>query len=47
MAEHSRYKVTAKQSGVERDVLKNKLNITDQKILDDTETILLQDTYFI
>tara|TARA_B100001971_G_C18258868_1_gene584759 strand:- start:3596 stop:4042 length:447 start_codon:yes stop_codon:yes gene_type:complete len=45
MAEHSRYKVTAKQAGVEKYVLKNKLDITDQKSLDDTETILLQDTY--
>jgi cell filamentation protein len=45
MAEHSRYKVTAKQAGIEKDVLINKLNIINQKTLDDTETLLLQDTY--
>jgi len=45
MAEHSRYKVTAKQADIEKGVLKNKLNIVDQKTLNDTETILLHDTY--
>ncbi|MFA6305415.1 MAG: hypothetical protein WC651_01640 [Candidatus Gracilibacteria bacterium] len=41
MAEHSRYNV----SGNEGEILKNKLGITDQKALEDTETLLLKDTY--
>lgn len=41
MAEHSRYNI----SGGEAEPLKNKLGITDQKALEDVETILLQDTY--
>lgn len=41
MAEHSRYNV----SGDEAEILKNKLGITDQKVLEDTETLLLKDTY--
>lgn len=41
MAEHSRYDV----SGDEAEILKNKLSITDQKVLEDTETLLLKDTY--
>ena len=41
MAEHSRYNV----SGNEGDLLKNKLGITKQKVLEDTETLLLKDTY--
>lgn len=42
MAAHSRYNVSKDE---ERAVLKNKLKITDQKMLDDTETVLLSDTY--
>ena len=42
MAEHSRYNV----SGDEAEILKNKLGITDQKALEDIETLLLKDTYF-
>lgn len=41
MAEHSRYNV----SGNEAEILENKLGITDQKMLEDTETLLLKDTY--
>lgn len=41
MAEHSRYNVS-KEEG---EVLKNKLGITDQKMIEDTETLLLSDTY--
>lgn len=41
MAEHSRYDV----AGDEGRILKNKLGITDQKALEDTETLLLEDTY--
>ncbi|MBI5413447.1 hypothetical protein HZA42_03830 [Candidatus Peregrinibacteria bacterium] len=41
MAEPSRYNV----SGNEGEILKNKLGITDQKALEDTETLLLKDTY--
>lgn len=42
MAEHSRYSV----SGLESEgVLKNKLNIKDQKTLEDVETILFSDAY--
>lgn len=42
MVEHSRYNVGGNE---ESSILKNKLGITDQKILEDTETILLADTY--
>ena len=45
MAEHSRYSVSAKESGVVRGVLKNKLGIKVQASLDDAETLLLSDTY--
>ncbi|MBI2638419.1 Fic family protein [Candidatus Peregrinibacteria bacterium] len=41
MGEHSRYNV----SGDEAKILKNKLGIADQKILEDLETLLLKDTY--
>ncbi len=40
MAEHSRYDVSGDEG-----VLVNKLGITEQKRLDNTETLLLQDTY--
>lgn len=40
MAELSRYNVSG-----EKVVLKNKLGITDQKALEDTETLLLKDAY--
>lgn len=42
MAEHSRYNVDGQEDG---GVLKNKLNIKDQKTLEDTETILFSDAY--
>lgn len=42
MVEHSRYNIGGNE---ENSILKNKLGITDQKILEDTETILLADTY--
>jgi hypothetical protein len=45
MAEHSRYNVSDEQAGIEGEVLKNKLRITDQKSLDDAETLLLADAY--
>ena len=45
MVGHSRYNVTAKKTGIERGVLKNKLGIFDQKQLDDAEAILLADAY--
>jgi len=41
MAELSRYNV----SGNEAEILKNKLGITNQKALEDIETLLLKDTY--
>ena len=41
MAEPSRYNVSGDETGI----LKNKLGITDQKALEDTETLLLKDTY--
>lgn len=41
MAEHSRYNV----GGDEGKILKNKLGITNPKTLEDTETLLLKDTY--
>lgn len=41
MVGHSRYNV----GGDESDITKNKLNITNQKTLEDTEIILLSDTY--
>lgn len=42
MAEHSRYNVGGQEDG---GVLKNNLNIKDQKTLEDTETILFFDAY--
>lgn len=42
MAEHSRYNVGGSESAR---VLKNKLNIKDQKMLEDVETILFADSY--
>ena len=45
MGEHSRYNVGGDEAKLEHGVLKNKLNIKDQSILEDTETILLSDTY--
>ena len=42
MAVHSRYNVSKDE---EHPVLKNKLGITNQKMLDDTETVLLSDAY--
>jgi cell filamentation protein len=42
MAEPSRYNVGKNE---QKGILKNKLNIKDQKILEDTETLLLSDTY--
>lgn len=45
MVGRSRYSVSEKASGVEGGVLKNKLNIKDQKSLDDAETLLLSDAY--
>lgn len=45
MAEHSRYNVTNKKAGIEKGVLKNKLGISNQKELEDAETILLSDAY--
>lgn len=41
MVEPSRYNV----GGDEADILKNNLGITDRKTLEDTETVLLADTY--
>lgn len=41
MVEHSRYNVSGDEGGI----LKNKLGITDKKVLEDTETLLLKDTY--
>lgn len=44
MAEPSRYNVSGYEF-VNGDILKNKLNIKDKQILEDTETILLNDSY--
>jgi len=43
MAEASRYNVGGDEAGNE--VLKNKLGIKDQKVIEDTETVLLSDSY--
>jgi cell filamentation protein len=45
MAGHSRYNLTDAQAGIENGILKNKLNIKDQRKLDDAETLLLNDAY--
>ncbi len=42
MVEHSRYSVGGEDG---KEVLRNKLRITDQETLNDAETILLSDTY--
>lgn len=44
MAERSRYNVSGDEFAKDG-IFRNKLNIKDQKILEDTETILLNDTY--
>lgn len=44
MVEPSRYNVSGDESA-HSGILENKLNIKDQKLLEDTETILLNDTY--
>lgn len=45
MVAHSRYSVTNDESGIDGDVLKNKLGIRSQAELDDAETVLLSDAY--
>lgn len=45
MAERSRYDVGGDQGIAKKGVLKNKLGVSDQKILEDMETALLHDTY--
>ena len=46
MAEPSRYSINDEDAGITKQgILKNRLGITDQKHLNDTETILLSDTY--
>ncbi|MBI2631216.1 Fic family protein [Candidatus Nomurabacteria bacterium] len=45
MAGHSRYNVSSEQAGIKNGVLKNKLGISDQKQIEDAETILLSDAY--
>ena len=42
MGTHSRYSVSNEEN---QEILKNKLGIKDQKMLDDTETLLLSDAY--
>jgi cell filamentation protein len=42
MAMHSRYNVSNEEN---QEILKNKLGIKDQQMLDDTETLLLSDAY--
>jgi cell filamentation protein len=42
MATHSRYNVSNEEN---QEILKNKLRIKEQKMLDDTETLLLSDAY--
>lgn len=44
MVEPSRYNVSGDEDA-KNGVLKNKLNVKDRKTLEDTETILLNDTY--
>ena len=46
MAEHSRYNVNSKSSELENGILKNELDIKNQKDLEDIESILLADSYF-
>lgn len=45
MAELSRYNVSDEQAGISGGVFKNKLGYTNQKELDDAETILQSDAY--
>lgn len=45
MAGHSRYHVSDKSAGLEKSVLKNKFGLKAQKDIDDTEGLLLADTY--
>jgi len=45
MAKPSRYNVSDEDAGVESGILKNKLGITVRTELEDTETVLLVDTY--
>jgi cell filamentation protein len=45
MAEVSRYNVSGDEADSKNGVLKNKLDIKDQETLEDTETLLLSDTY--
>lgn len=45
MVEHSRYNVSSAATGIIDGVLQNKLGITLQKKLDDTESVLLGDAY--
>ena len=45
MAGLSRYNVTNTKAGISKGVLKNKLGISNQKELEDAETILLSDAY--
>jgi cell filamentation protein len=45
MAEASRYNVGGDEAGSGDGILKNKLGIKNQKALEDTETLLLSDTY--
>ena len=45
MAGRSRYHVSAKGAGISKGILQNKLGITNQKKIDDAETLLLADSY--
>lgn len=45
MGEHSRYSLTQSEAGLDGGILKNKLNIQDQQLIDDIETLLLNDAY--
>src|SRR3989339_682893 len=45
MVEHSRYYISAKDTGISKGVLKNKLGIKNKKQLGHAETLLLADTY--
>lgn len=45
MVELSRYNVSDQQAGLDQGILKNKLGYTNQKDLDDAETLLQADAY--
>ena len=45
MAGHSRYSVSNRKAGIKNGILENKLGISNQKELEDAETILLSDAY--